>query len=231
MKDFFKHKKIIIAGLAGAVLMLAVLAGALFVSPMFASAASNPATPTATAAKKGTGYCAQFNQDLAKRLNISADTLQQDRKGAASDAIDQLVKDGKLKQAQADKLKQRIAKSNSLDCLNLPKTNQARIAAFLKKYGQDAYQQLAQGLHMTPTQLTLQLKNGKKLTAIAKAQNVSSNNLQTLINNTVSSTLKKAVSAGDLTQKRADAITSYIQKHPLFVQRVLTAVAKKAQAE
>ncbi|GHO87991.1 hypothetical protein [Dictyobacter formicarum] len=230
MQDFFKRKKIMIAGLGGAILMLAVLAGALFLSPMFASAASNPATPTTTAAKKGTGYCALFNQNLAKRLHISVDTLQQDRKGAASDTIDQLVKDGKMKQAQADKLKQRIAKSNGNACLKLPATQKARLAAFLKKYGQDAYQQLAQGLHLTTDQLTAQLKSGKKLTDIAKAQNVSSSNLQTLVNNIVSSTLKKAVSAGDLTQKRADTIMNSIKKHPQIVQRLLTALVKKAQA-
>lgn len=230
MQDFFKRKKIIIAGLGGAILMLAVLAGVLFVSPMFASAASNPAAPTPTAAKKGTGYCALFNQNLAKRLNISANTLQQDRKGAASDTIDQLVKDGKLTQAQADKIKQRIAKSNGNACMKLPATQKARLAAFLKKYGPDAYQQLAQGLHLTTAQLTAQLKSGKKLTDIAKAQNVSSTDLQTLANNIVNSTLKKAVSAGDLTQKRADAITNFIKNHPQVVQRLLTAVVKKAQA-
>ncbi|GLV58634.1 hypothetical protein KDH_54640 [Dictyobacter sp. S3.2.2.5] len=230
MKEFLQRKKILFAGVAGAILMLAVLAGALFISPMFASAASNPAAPTPVAKQKGNGYCTLFNQNLAKRLNISTSALQQDRKSAASDTIDQLVKEGKMKQAQADKLKQRIAKNNGNACMKLPVTQKARLAALLKKYGQDADQQLAQGLHLTTSQLTTQLKSGKKLADIARAQNVSSANLQTLANNIVSSELKKAVSAKGLTQKRADAITTALKKHPQIEEQLLTALAKKAQA-
>ncbi|GCE05376.1 hypothetical protein [Dictyobacter aurantiacus] len=230
MREFLKRKKIMLAGVAGAILMLAVLAGALFISPMFASAASNPATSTPAATQKGNGYCALFNQNLAKRLNISVSALQQDRKGAASDTIDQLVKEGKMKQTQADKLKQRIARSKGNACMKLPVTQKARLAALLKKYSQDADQQLAQGLHLTTSQLTTQLKSGKKLVDIARAQNVSSANLQTLANNIVSSELKKAVSAKDLTQKRADAITTALKKHPQIEEHLLAALAKKAQA-
>ncbi|GCE27031.1 hypothetical protein KDA_25150 [Dictyobacter alpinus] len=229
MKNLTKRKLVMLAGAAGALIMLAVMAGAFFLMPMMASANSNAATPTATATntKKGAAYCQQFEQDLAKRLNISVDTLQQARKGASSDVIDQMVKDGKLKQAQATKIKQRIANSKGQSCPNLGKAKASPAAKIFKKYHTDALQQLAQGLHLSSDQLTAQLKSGKNLTAIATAQHVSSNDLKTLVQNTINSVLKKAVSAGDLTQKRADAITAAIQKHPQFVEKMLKHTGKK----
>ena len=227
MKNLVKRKALMIAGAAGALLMLAVLAGTLFLAPMMASANSSQNTPTPAKAKKGAAYCQQYNQDLAKRLNISVDALQQDRKGAATDVIDQMVKDGKLKQDRANKIKQNIAKGKGQACPNMLQAKQGPMAKLFKKYTPAALQQLSQGLHLTSAQLTTQLKSGKSLTAIATDQHVSSSDLKTLVQNTITTVLKNAVNAGDLTQKRADAITTMVKKHPQFIQKLLNRVHKK----
>src|SRR5256885_4114665 len=46
-------------------------------------------------------------------------------------------------------------------------------AKILKQYAPDVKNQVAQGLHLTPDQLTTQLQAGKTLSAIATAQKVS----------------------------------------------------------
>src|SRR6266851_7688882 len=45
------------------------------------------------------------------------------------------------------------------------------INKILKQYAPDIKNQIAQGLHLTPDQLTAQLQSGKTLTDIATAQN------------------------------------------------------------
>jgi len=52
--------------------------------------------------------CDQFNQALAKRLNVDVSKLTQAEKDASKDLIDQAVKDGKLTPDQANQAKQRI---------------------------------------------------------------------------------------------------------------------------
>jgi len=107
MKDFLRRRKVMLAGIGGAVLMLLLVAVALIASPIGAFAASSPATttnPTNNAqTKKVNPYCTLYQQSLATKLNVSVTTLTQDRKDALDAVIAQKVKDGKLKQAQATK--------------------------------------------------------------------------------------------------------------------------------
>lgn len=231
MKKVLERKKIMLAGIIGACCMLIVLIGILFVTPMIASAATNQGTPTPTTANKKAQYCEQFDQDLAKKLNVSVDTLRQDRKSAASDTIDQMVKDGKLKQARADKLKQQLNKSTGNACPTFTNHKQPKNFAILNTYRQDAVAQIAQGLHLNSDQLLTQIKAGKTLVTIAQEQKVSSKDLQTLVQNTIQSVLKKAVNTGILTQKRADAISTFAQKHPQLIQKMLRMVANKTKGE
>src|SRR5438093_1927241 len=82
-------------------LLLAILIGAFFAGPLFALAnvsQTTAGTPTSTT----NPYCEQYLQDLAHRLNVSVSTLQQDKLAAMEDVLNQLVKDGKLTQSQAD---------------------------------------------------------------------------------------------------------------------------------
>src|SRR5690349_19525362 len=112
-------KKLGIIGGASALLILGILLGAFFAGPLLASASSTgQQTTTTTAATPGADtanqYCTLYMNSLAKRLNISSATLKKAQQGALDDVLAQLVKDGKLTQTQADKIKTQIA--NAVQC-------------------------------------------------------------------------------------------------------------------
>lgn len=216
-------KRLVIIGGSSALLLLGIIFGAFFAGPLLASANTKPsATPNTADAKHP--YCEQYQQDLAKRLGVSESTLQQDRQGALADVLAQAVKDGKITQSQADQIKQRTAKHAECAGLNL---RGPRIQQLLKKYRADIIASLAQGLHLSSDQLTDQLQSGKSLNEIAKAQNVTTAQLHALVINTLDTVLKKAVSAGDLTQKQADTLNNFVQKHPNLLNRALNHRAKQ----
>jgi len=105
-------KKVLLIGSGSALLLLCILFGAFFAGPLFASARSGPtktaptSTPTPTATTDP--YCQQYQQDLAKRLGVPVSTLQKDQLAAAEDVLARLVKDGKLTQAQANRIRSRL---------------------------------------------------------------------------------------------------------------------------
>ncbi len=100
-------------------------------------------------------------------------------------------------------------------------------AKLLKQHAPDIKSQIAQGMKMTPEQLTTQLQSGKTLSDVATAQNVSSTQLQTLISNTLQTSLKPAVASGDLTQKQLDNLTKRYQKNPALLDKLLGGKAIK----
>ncbi|MBE3559715.1 MAG: hypothetical protein IMW89_10875 [Ktedonobacteraceae bacterium] len=102
-------------------------------------------------------------------------------------------------------------------------------AIYLKQYGPQIKQQIAQGLHLTPEQLTAQLQEGKSLDDIAKAQHVSPEQLNTLIARAFQSGLKPAVDSGGLTQKQVDALVKRMQKNHQQLGKLLGADGKKKQ--
>lgn len=211
-------KKWIVIGAGSLLLGLSIVFGALFAGPIFAYAHSVSTSDTNPSDTKSHPYCDQYQQSLAKRLNVSVSTLQQDRQGAVSDVLAQMVKDGKLTQTQADAITKRVAAHQA--CAGFPRHAHVALSSLLK-YRTDMLNSVAQGLHMSSDQLTSDLKAGQKLDAIAKAQNVSANDLKTLESNALNSALDKAVKAGAITQSQADALKQREQKHPEFVARVL----------
>jgi len=100
-------------------------------------------------------------------------------------------------------------------------------AKLLKQHAPDIKSQIAQGMKMTPEQLTTQLQSGKTLSDVATAQNVSTTQLQTLISNTLQTNLKQAVTSGDLTQKQLDNLTKRYQKNPALLDKLLVGKALK----
>ncbi|MFL5626670.1 MAG: hypothetical protein ACJ788_13885 [Ktedonobacteraceae bacterium] len=212
-----QRRKIYIIGGAAALVLLGILFGAFFAGPLLASAnGSSTASATATT----NPYCEQYLQDLAHRLNVSVSTLQQDKLAARGDVINQMVKDGKLTQSQADALKQRLASHKACS----GKGGQGAhfiLGQFLKKYRADIANEIAQDLHLSTNQLTTDLKSGKSLSDIAAMQHVSAAQLHTLVTKAIQDALHKAVSAGDLTQDQANTFTQFLQKHPGYLDRLL----------
>ncbi len=209
-------------GGGSALLLLCIAFGAFFAGPLLASARSGQTTATAASTPTTTNpYCQQYLQDLAKRLGVSVSTLQQDKLGAAEDVLAQLVKDGKLTQNQANQIKQRLQSHQACTGKGKGLWGRGVVLQSLKQYLPDVAAQVAQGLHMTSTQLVSQLQSGKSLSQIATAQGVSSSQLQTIVTNAIQSTVNKAVSAGNLTQQQATNIMQMLQKHPNALNRLL----------
>jgi polyhydroxyalkanoate synthesis regulator phasin len=200
-------------------LLLAILFGAFFAGPLFALAnisQTTAGTPTTTT----NPYCEQYLQDLAHRLNVSVSTLQQDKLAAREDVLNQLVKDGKLTQSQADAMKQRLTSRHECSGKGLY-GQRAILSQFLAKYRSDIANEVALGLHLSTDQLVSQLKSGKSLNDIATAQHVSSTQLNTIVSNAIHDALSKAVSAGDLTQAQSDSFSQFLQSHPQPLDHLL----------
>ncbi len=222
-RDFTKHmKKILFIGGGSALLLLAILFGAFFAGPLFASARSSQTSATVSGTPTTTNpYCEQYLQDLAKRLGVSVSTLQQDKLAAAEDVLAQLVKDGKLTQKQADQIKQRLESHQACTGNGRGLWGKAIALQELKQYLPAIANQVAQGLHLTTDQLKAQLQSGKSLSDIASAQHVSSSQLHTLVTNAIQTAVNKAVSDGNLTQQQATAFMQLLQNHPQFLDRLL----------
>ena len=215
-------KKILLIGGGSALLLLCILFGAFFAGPLIASARSGQSTATAASTPTATNpYCQQYLQDLANRLGVSVSTLQQDKLASADDVIAQLVKDGKLTQNQANQLKQRLASHQACTGKGKGLWGRGVMMQSLKQYLPTVATQVAQGLHMTSTQLMSQLQSGKSLSDIATAQGVSAAQLQTIVTNAIQSAVNKAVSDGNLTQQQATNIMQMLQKNPGAFNRLL----------
>jgi len=212
-----KRRSVFIFG-GAAVVLLAILFGAFFAGPLLALA-NGGQTATGTPTATTNPYCEQYLQDLAHRLNVSVSTLQQDKFAAKEDVLNQLVKDGKLRQSQADAIKQRLTSHQECSGKGLF-LQRAVVGQFLAKYRPDMVSEIATGLHLSTDQLTTELKSGKSLNDIATAQHVSSTQLQTIELNAIHNALSKAVSAGDLTQAQSDSISQLLQNHPQFLERL-----------
>ncbi|HLZ57235.1 MAG TPA: hypothetical protein VKR06_09835 [Ktedonosporobacter sp.] len=96
----------------------------------------------------------------------------------------------------------------------------------LKQYGPDIKNQIAQGLHLTVDQLTTQVQGGKTLSDIAKAQNITPDQLNTIVANAFQVGLKPALDGGTLTQKQVDTLVKRMQANPKMLDRFLGAPAK-----
>ncbi len=223
-------KKLLLIGGGVVLLLLSIVFGAMFAGPLFASANTNtPAASTPVATKNQ--YCDLFEQSLAKRLGVSVSTLQQDRQGAFGDVLAQLVKDGKITQAQADQITKRLASHPLTSCsgLNVKKFTGLASGQFLKQYRTAIFSEVAQGLKLTPDQLMAQLKAGQSLNDVAQAQHVSQTDLRNLVSKAITDELGKAVSAGTLTQAQSDAYQKMLQQHPQILDKLLSRHFGKAK--
>ena len=216
-------KKLILIG-GGALLLLAVLiVGAISAVPMFASAQSNTVTATPTSTPTPNPYCEQYLRDLANRLHVSVSTLQQDKVAAMKDVLAQMVKDGKLTQKQANAIEQRLQTHQACTGMGMNGIDTKLVMHALQGYMSQINNQVAQGLHLSPSQLQSQLQSGKSLSDIAAAQHVSASQLHTIVMDAVQSALNKAVSNGDVTQQQATTFMQALQSHPQFVDHILHA--------
>ncbi len=176
------------------------------------------------ASSGGTNPRQAFINDVAKRLNVSPTALNDALKGAYQDQLSQAVKSGKLTQAQANKIQQRIAKRQLAPIGFAHRGFFGRgpggrgFGAGIRARGLDA---AAKYLGLTDAQLLTQLRSGKSLAQIATAQNKSVSGLTSTLKADIKTRLDKAVAAKNLTSAQEQKILSRLD------QRLNTLVNRK----
>ncbi len=156
------RKKIFLIGGGSALLLLCMIVGAFFAGPLLASAHGTQSAVQATSTPASTNYCQQYLQDLAQRLNVSVAIFEHDRTAAKEDMLVQLVKDGKLTQAQANAIKQRMASHQVCSGKGQGAGLERNILRLtLMQYCSTLLNQIAQGLHLSTTQLQADLQKGR----------------------------------------------------------------------
>ena len=186
--------------------------------PLAAGSPSPSGSPKANA--KADPYCDVFLRNLASDLGKSQSDVQAAMQKAASQTVDQAVKDGKLTAAQAQKIKDRLAQSNGNACAGLgPAIGEH--GGFgpggpggFKGLPQDVLlNALATTLNMPPADVAAAIKSGKSIHDLAGANTTESDFKSRLAPN-LKTALDQAVKDGKLTQSQADAIYSGFQSAP-----------------
>jgi polyhydroxyalkanoate synthesis regulator phasin len=159
-----------------------------------------------------------FLDSVARHLGISSQKLEDATKAAAVDQVDAALKDGKITQAEADALKQRI-ESGDYPPFFGPFLGPKLGPGFGHFHGGPPFlfgeklSAAADYLRLTEAELRTKLNSGQTLAEIAKAQGKSVDGLkQTLLDETKSK-LDQLVKNGDLTQAEADAMYQRFQSH------------------
>ena len=155
--------------------------------------------------------------DAAKRLDVTPGKLR-DALSAAQDAqLDQAVEDGELTQKQADAIKEaRKASGRVLAGPGLRggpgphgvlELRGGRGGPILHGFGlRGMFEDLAKALGTTEDKLREQLREGRSVSEIAKANGKSIADVRAAVKAAAKTRLDKAVEDGDLTRKQADAI-------------------------
>jgi hypothetical protein len=149
-----------------------------------------------------------FLDDAAKRLNTTPGKLEAALAAAAKARIDAAVADGRLTKAQGDEIKPRIDQGGGLPFLG-------RGGPGFDHHGPGGHRHggpfggldaAAKYLGLTEAKLFAQLRAGKSLADVAKAQNKSVDGLKSALTDEAKARLDQAVKDKRLTQAEADRI-------------------------
>lgn len=154
-------------------------------------------------------------------MGIDRSRLDAAIKQAGDDVIDVAVKDGKLTQKQAERMRQNLEKNGWLSMWDV---GHGRRGAFghggpfrekntMRSGGLDA---AAGALGLTRDELKAQLKDGKSLGEVADARGVDRQKVKDALVSAVKQKLDEAVRNGDLTQQQADQMLKRFQAKNLL---------------
>ncbi len=161
-------------------------------------------------------------RDAAQRLNVSPDQLRSALQGAFTDQLDQAVKDGKLTQQQADRIEQRIRDRG------VPLGGPMGGPGGPGGPGGSGFGHGPMGGHgpfgvgidaaatylgLTRAALGRELRSGKTLAQVARAQGKSVAGLESALVDATRSALDRAVTDGRLTSSQRDDIVRGLQQH------------------
>jgi hypothetical protein len=155
--------------------------------------------------------------DAAKRLGTDATKLQEALAAAEDAQLDADVKAGKLTQEQADRIKQHRKESGSV--LGGPGLRGPHGPGF-GRFGHgpgpgpvgNVVESAAKAVGLSEDQLIEQLRDGKSLQDVAKAQGKDYDQVKAAVRAAIKTELDKAVKDGDLTQARADRILARLSQ-------------------
>ncbi len=158
-----------------------------------------------------------FLDDVAKRLNVTRDKLDEAIKGAASDRIDAAVAAGKLTKEQGDAAKKRLESANGLPLLGLgvgghpagPRGPGMLRPGFGFGPGK-SLSEAAKFLGVSEADLRTQLRDGKSLADIAKAKGKTTADLKAAMKTAITSELDQAVKDNKLTADQRTKILADI---------------------
>jgi len=148
--------------------------------------------------------------DAAQRLNVSPGELRSALEGAFGDQLDRAVRDGKLTQQQADRMKQAIRRHG------LPlggPGGPGEHHVFMAGPGGPGIDVAADYLGLTEAQLRERLENGRTLAQIARAEGKSVDGLEQAIVDAAKADLDRAVADGDLTDAQRDEMLERLRDH------------------
>ena len=174
---------------------------------------------------EGTKAEQEVLDSAAKKLNVTPEKLRDALAAAQDEQLDEAVKAGKLTQKQADEIKAaRKASGHVLGGGPLGKLHM-RGGPRLEMHGSkgpgrpgfgiraDLFDGVAKALGITEDKLHEQLRDGKSIADIAKAEGKSLADVKASIKSTVKAKLDKAVENEDLTRKQADAMLDRFDEH------------------
>jgi hypothetical protein len=168
--------------------------------------------------------------DAAQRLNVSPDALRSALSAAEDAQLDQAVKDGKLTQQQADAIKARRTQDGRvLGGVGGPGGRGFRGHG----YGGPgvAVDAAAGALGLSPAALRTQLRSGRSIADIAKADNKNVDDVKTAIKDAVTKQLDADVAANRLTvTQRTEALAELDQHLDELVNRTFDRFARGAHA-
>lgn len=150
-----------------------------------------------------------FLNDVAKRLNVTPAALTAAIKGAYEDQINAALASGKITQAQAEALKQRLAHSGGLLSLFGP-SPLGPPSRFFAPPGRlvtgPELSAVASYLGLTQAQLVSDLKGGQSLAKIAASRHKSVSGLESAITASIRSRLERLVGKKRITQAQANQV-------------------------
>ena len=167
----------------------------------------------ATSSATGKSYGQVFVDKLAGILGLSSAQTANDLKQAELQTIDQMVKDGRITQAQADALKQRIQSGQGFALgfgFHLGRPGFFGNSTVLRDVRTAELNALANTLGMSTSDLQTQLRAGKSVADLEQARGVSDATLTAALKAAAKGVLDKAVKAGQITQPQEDSLLQRI---------------------
>src|SRR5216110_831219 len=167
-------------------------------------------SPSATGSKN---YAQVFVDKLAAILHLNSTQTKDALKQAELQTVDQMLKDGKITQQQADAMKARINAGQGLGPIGgfgLRPGSFKADRALMQELATAEANAVASALHMSPADLKSALRSGKSLSDLEAQQKVTDSTVKAAMKSAAKGVLDKAVKAGTITQAQADSVLSKV---------------------